>query len=326
MPRRIALPLLLLIATACRPGVDKADEDDDAGTTDPDPGPADLRIEGEVPDAGFGSAVALSGAGAWTSAPFGDPARVFSLDPEAGAHLLFESDGRAGLALATDRDGDLLVGAPLRGDGAVLDRNGDPLMEGGGVGRAVAAGPVALYDAGWTDGAGGGTEMTARPTSIATVAGTVGLGFAHAEASALLGDMLVAREHESGGFALAGGDLDGDGRPEWAIGAPQAGVVRIVGPTGTPISTLTGEGRFGAALAMADIDGDGRVELLVGAPRADGDAGEAILYSSELAELRRVGGQAGDRLGTAVALDAKGLLLGAPGGPGQPGAVVWTQP
>jgi hypothetical protein len=326
MAPRIVLPLLLSLLPACRGGGDKSDEDDDGTTTEPEPTPADVRIEGEIPDAGFGAAVALGAGGAWASAPFGDPARVFSLDPEAGASLLFESEGRAGVALAVDPDRGLLVGAPLRGDGAVLDAAGAIVLEGGGVGRAIAAGPVALDAAGWRDGAGGGAPAADRPTSIAAAAGVVALGFAHGNQSALLGDVAVARAHPSEGFSLAGGDLDGDGRPEWALGAPQAGVVRVLDSAGAPIAELTGGGRFGAALAMADIDGDGRAELLVGAPRASGDAGEAVLYSSELEELRRVTGQAADRLGTSVALDAAGLLLGAPGGPVATGAVVWTQP
>jgi hypothetical protein len=317
--------MLLSFAAACRGGEAKVELDDDDEASETDDEPVQARIVGDLPGAGFGAAVALSAAGAWTSAPHGSPARVFTLDPEAGATQLFEAGGRAGLVLATDDSGDLLVGAPLLGDGAILDRNGDPLLEGGGVGRGVAAGPVALDAAGWTDGAGGGGALGARATSIATAAGMLGLGFAHGETSAQLGDTLIAREHAGGGFALAAGDLDGDGVPEWAIGAPQTGVVRIVRATGDPVGTLTGTGRFGAALSMADIDGDGRAELLVGAPRANSDAGEAILYGSDLAERERIAGDPGDRLGTSVALGAGGLLLGAPGGPDGVGAVVWQQ-
>lgn len=325
MPPTNRIPLLLCLASACAGGDPKPHADDDRDTIDPEPEPVLVRIAGEVPGAGFGAAVASSALGAWASAPHGETARVFVLDPESGASLRFASSGRAGLALATDHTGALLVGAPLLDDGAVLDEDGGTLLAGGGVGRGVAAGPIALDDAGWTDGAGGGSALDARATSIAAAGGVVGLGFAHGPASAQLGDLVVTRTHPSEGFSLAAGDLDGDGVPEWAVGAPQAGVVRVLSTSGEPVAELRGEGRFGASLAMADIDGDGRSELLVGAPRTGGDSGEAILYSSALVETRRIRGEAGDRLGTAVALGGGGVLVGAPGGPGMTGAVVWQR-
>ena len=324
MPHRIVFPLLFCTATACSGRASKVDQDDDEGSTDTDDAPVQVRIVGDVPGAGFGAAVALSDAGAWASAPHGSPARVFALDPETGATLLLEADGRAGLVLATQMSGDLLVGAPLLGDGAVLDGDGTALLEGGGVGRGVAAGPIALTAGGWTDG-GTDVALDARATSITLAAGQVGLGFAHGSDSARLGGIQITREHASEGFAIAAGDLDGDGSPEWAIGAPQAGAVRVLGTNGEDLGTLRGAGRFGAALAMADIDGDGRAELLIGAPRANGDAGEAILYGSDLVERARIPGERGDRLGAAVALGGGGLLVGAPGGPDSPGAVVWER-
>ena len=141
---------LLCLAVACT-GKDRPDEsDDDDDSTDPEPAPADTRYEGDDPDAGLGTAVALGAAGAWASAPFGTPSRIHALPSEGRAEVIFESSDRAGLTLATDHGGALLIGAPMLGDGAVLAADGSVLFEGGGVGHGVAAGPVALDATGWT--------------------------------------------------------------------------------------------------------------------------------------------------------------------------------
>lgn len=319
------LTLLLMSLGACAGRTDGGGPSDGDPTPGDDPDPGLLRMEGDVPDAGLGSAVALSGAGAWASAPHGPEAVVFLLDPDAGLIPQITAGGRAGLTLGTDHTGSLLIGAPLLGDGAVLDREGNAVFQGEGVGLGVGPGPIALDAGGWTDGAGGGVRTGARPSSIAVAGTQVAVGMAFGPHSALIGTLTVPREHPSEGFAIAGGDLDGDGVPEWAIGAPQAGIVRVLTGRGEPVAELDGEGRFGAALSMADLDGDGRAELLVGAPRASSDAGEAVLYDGDLQELHRFRGMPSDRLGTAVALAPEGVLLGAPGGPGHPGAVVWMR-
>ncbi len=92
--------------------------------------------------------------------------------------------------------------------------------------------------------------------------------------------------NETAGDGLAPiGDLDGDGIPDFLVGAPTAngiqagaGLVRVQsGKTTLPILTLLGEGagdRFGDCVAsMPDITGDGKPEVLVGAPSYDGVAG-----------------------------------------------------
>jgi len=319
------LAILLLSLGACAGRTDGGESNDRDPTPGDGPEPVLLRLEGDVPDAGLGSAVAVGGAGAWASAPHGPEAVVFLLDPDTGLIPQLTAGGRAGLALATDHTGSLLIGAPLLGDGAVLDREGNAVLQGGGVGLGVGPGPVALDAGGWTDGAGGGVRTGARPSSIAVAGTQVAVGMAFGPDSALIGTLAVPRENPSEGFAIAGADLNGDGVPEWAIGAPQAGLVRVLTSDGQTMAELSGEGRFGAALSMADLDGDGRAELLVGAPRARSDAGEAVLYDGDLQELQRFRGMPSDRLGTAVALAPEGVLLGAPGGPGQPGAVVWIR-
>jgi hypothetical protein len=143
---------------------------------------------------------------------------------------------------------------------------------------------------------------------------------------------------EAFGAALATvPDLDDDGTPELAIGAPTAtvkggvgGRVVIVSPRSARILlVIEGEAgeRFGSALArVPDLDGDGLDELLVGAPGASSRDG-AEVGAAHVVSLRKgkrlltvTGDVARDRLGSAVAsagdVDGDGvpdLALGAPG-------------
>ena len=127
------------------------------------------------------------------------------------------------------------------------------------------------------------------------------------------------------GAALAGaGDLDGDGLPDIAVGAPGTsggdGAVHLfVRPLtdgiAVPWATLEGGGSeaAGTALALADdYDGDGQPDLAVGAPLNDSggtDAGMAYLFSGlepgtepmTTAYVRFQGEAEGDQAGTAVA-------------------------
>jgi hypothetical protein len=98
-----------------------------------------------------------------------------------------------------------------------------------------------------------------------------------------------------GAVVAAGGDFDGDGRPDLLIGAPGAtvdgrqgaGLVRAFSGTGGRLLlTLSGSAgdAMGASLAFAgDLNGDGRADALVGAPYLDllavPDVGAAMAFA-----------------------------------------------
>ncbi|RMH05161.1 MAG: hypothetical protein D6702_01200, partial [Planctomycetota bacterium] len=131
------------------------------------------------------------------------------------------------------------------------------------------------------------------------------------------------------GAALApADDLNDDGVPDLAIGAPAAadGAGRVEVRSGADGSLLfawdgaAGEEAGSALAAAGDVDGDGRPDLAVGCPGAAGGAGAFRLLSGTgsavLGELP--GRQAGDRFGAAVAAAGGGsgrllTLAGAPG-------------
>jgi hypothetical protein len=137
------------------------------------------------------------------------------------------------------------------------------------------------------------------------------------------------------------GDLDGDGRGDFIVGAPKACAVGAAqgpgayadvysGRTGARlyrlISPAGGADAFGAAVAGGrDLDGDGVPDIVVGAPSASRDGqplcGSIYVFSGATAqELYDVDGAPYDRLGSAVAMiaDINGdgraeVVAGSPG-------------
>lgn len=137
------------------------------------------------------------------------------------------------------------------------------------------------------------------------------------------------------GAAIAAlGDVNGDGRTDFAVGVPlafvpgvgPAGVVRAIsGEDFTILWEVPGEeffSQFGSALtAIADRDGDGIDELVVGSWGREGQRGNVYLLSGQDgSRLWRRSGAADERMGWALdrAGDVDGdgtedILVGGPG-------------
>ncbi|MFQ5747358.1 MAG: FG-GAP-like repeat-containing protein [Gemmatimonadota bacterium] len=145
------------------------------------------------------------------------------------------------------------------------------------------------------------------------------------------GDLLWSREGEAGdqlGLGIeAAGDVNADGVPDVAAGAPGGGRALVLsGDDGRVLLELRGEAggdAFGRKVSdVGDVNADGHDDVIVGAPENDAAgeaAGAAYVYSgadgSVLLTLR--GERAGDRFGSSAAGVVRNgellLVVGAPG-------------
>jgi hypothetical protein len=236
----------------------------------------------------------------------GDP----GANGSAGAVYIYfgsaQMDSTPGLVLNGEAAGDLF-GASLAGLGD-FDGDGFGDLAVGAPARSSGVGALYLFRGG------------AAPSNNAA------LTIAGAAPGELFGSAVVALS-----------DIDGDGRTDYAAGAPGAasglGVVRVF-RTGTPLVVLNdpvassayGERpRFGSVLAAGlDLNGDGRGDLVVGAPGASMSQGAAYVYrgsgtSFDPTPTTLHGAAAGDRFGSALALGTfrafptVDLVVGAPG-------------
>lgn len=136
----------------------------------------------------------------------------------------------------------------------------------------------------------------------------------------------IANGDQFGATVAFVGDVNGDGRPDIAIGSPRAdvtaanaGLVRVVsGRTGLELFTVNGSSAgdlFGTSLAaLGDVNGDARADFAVGATRNGIAVGQVRIVSGASGATIRtlVGTSVNDRFGVSVAaigdLDLDGIM------------------
>ncbi len=134
-----------------------------------------------------------------------------------------------------------------------------------------------------------------------------------------------------GGSVGLQGDIDGDGKGDYIVGAPGvnnlAGAAYVYsGATGLLMYQITGSSpgeRVGGSVGIyGDVDGDGKGDFIVGAPGFNNSTGAAYVYSGATGLLiyQKIGGVIGDRVGGSVGIygdvNADGradFIVGAPG-------------
>lgn len=288
-----------------------------------EPEPGDVqevrRLEGD-PESGWGHALAWVGEELAISQPFAAPGAV--LREDGSAWLSGEGQDLLGLSLAGGES--LVVGAPrAQGDGAVLV-DGQPVLQGGGVGWGVVRQPegvAALASGGcvqstqaegWCVGErlySLASVQLAQDAEPVLVAGMVRGGLAWEGAVHPRGE-----PDQELGLAVVGCDLDGDGDEDLVVGSPGIHQVHawlvdaLPDELPDPDVVFEGEGRFGHALACSP---DG---LWVGAPEAGSDRqGQVVLLRGEQ-RLVVDGERSTERLGAAIAASGTQAALASAGG------------
>ncbi|MBI5517871.1 MAG: VCBS repeat-containing protein [Deltaproteobacteria bacterium] len=274
--------------------------------------------------ASFGGSVAhvgdLDGDG-FTDAALGAPGaqvvRVYRGGPSGLAEspwvtLANPEPGASGFGTAVagvgDLDGDgygeLAVGSPFvsastgrvylwRGRPDALPATPDKALDGPGGTAGLYGGD--LTGAGDLDGDGLG-ELVVGAYRANSVAGAVYVYRGRRDLATLTLDRTLGGAEGTGSYfgeRVAGaGDLDGDGFPELAVGAPNTGrgLGRVYlfrgGSDGfDPMASRVldppegASGSFGGALGVhGDVNGDGLTDLVVGAPASQRRAGRVVLF------------------------------------------------
>ncbi|MGH8003719.1 MAG: FlgD immunoglobulin-like domain containing protein, partial [Limisphaerales bacterium] len=270
----------------------------------------------------------------------------------ANGTLLYQKGGGPAVAGAGDVNGDgsadFIVGAPYADPGGLVDAGSAYLFSGATGALLYQKNGVAAADnlgnavAGVGDGDGDGRADFIVGAQGADPGGlfNAGSAFVYSGASgALLYQKNGAAIVDLLGSSVAGaGDVNGDGRADFIVGARLADVGGLVdagsalvysGATGALLyqknGSAVGQGLGRSVSGGGDLDGDGRADFILGASDADPagltDAGSAWVYSGATGGLlyQKNGTTAYDNLGSSVALagDVSGdgkadFLIGVP--------------
>ncbi len=258
------------------------------------------RMDGVSAGDRLGASVAGCQEGVWAGAPFADAQGL----EDAGSVMCFGADGDVHGQIDGPIPGAQL--GQLLAQAGDLDEDGQPellVAAPGGTGKSEVPGRVLLVSSrgevmrefhgeaigdgfGSAASLGGDLDADGRPdiligAPLADPAGLQDAGsvYVYSPRGELLARLDGQESAARFGSALGGGhDVTGDGRPDFAVGAPgasapkrsQAGAVLVYGAEGEVATRLEGEApgaAFGETLSLgADLNQDGRPDLVVGAP------------------------------------------------------------